>query len=91
MRRPIQDTDLLRFVDAVIFGEKMAQLTPLELAEARKSQQYTMLQRLGCAMYRAGEQGLRPRPALQVVDRAAPQETAQAAGAEDGAPTTASA
>ena len=35
-----------------------------------------MMQRVGIAMYRAGEQGLRPRPALMVVERAEPKEAA---------------
>ena len=73
-RKPIADTDLLRLVDAVIFGDRLATLTEHELGEARKSEPYRMMQRVGIAMYRAGEQGLRPRPALMVVqDRPAPK------------------
>ncbi len=74
IRKPITDVDLMRFVDAVIFGEQAAKLTPHELAEARKTQPYQMLQRIGCGMYRAGEQGLRPKPALMVVEREAKAE-----------------
>ena len=71
--KPIPDVDLLRFVDAVIFGDKLTKMTPLELAEARKTQPYQMLQRVGAAMYRAGEQGLRPRQSLQVVEKQEPK------------------
>ena len=66
-RKPISDTDLLRLVDAAIFGDRLATLTEHELGEARKSEPYRMMQRVGIAAYRAGEQGLRPRPALMVV------------------------
>ena len=69
IRKPIPDVDLLRFVDAVIFGDNLTKMTSLELDEARKTQPYQMMQRVGAAMYRAGEQGLRPRPSLEVVER----------------------
>lgn len=69
IRKPISDVDLLRFVDAVIFGEKAGSLTELEIKTARETQPYKMLQRIGATMYRAGEQGLRPKPAMQVVER----------------------
>jgi len=73
IRKPISDVDLLRFVDAVIFGEKAGSLTELEIKTARETQPYKMLQRIGATMYRAGEQGLRPRPSLQVVQKAEPK------------------
>jgi len=78
-RKPLQDTDLLRFVDAVIFGDNIKNLTPLEVADARKSDAYRMMQRVGMAMYRAGEQGMRPRPQLMVVEKAAAKEEQQTA------------
>lgn len=87
-RRPIEDTDLLRLVDAVIFGEQFAKLTDHEISEARKSQPYQMLQRIGQAMYRAGEQGLRPRPRLMVVSDA-PKDGAAPVDDEQPGPTTA--
>lgn len=75
-RKPITDVDLLRLVDSVIFGEQAAKLTPHEIEEARKSQPYQMLQRIGSAMYRAGEAGLRPKPRLMVVEKSEPKEAA---------------
>jgi hypothetical protein len=68
MRRSISDVDLLRLVDMAIFGEQAAKLTPHELDEARKTEIYKMLQRMGIQMYRSGEKGLRPKPALMAVD-----------------------
>ena len=90
-RKPIADTDLLRLVDAVIFGERLANLTEHELGEARKSEPYRMMQRVGIAMYRAGEHGLRPRPALVVVHDqperdATPEADEQSEPAEAPAP-----
>ena len=73
MRKPITDVDLLRFVDSVIFGDKFETLTDLEIKTARETQPYKMLQRIGATMYRAGEQGLRPRPSLQVVEKQEPK------------------
>ena len=67
IRRPIEDADLLRLVDALIFGEQLAKLTETELNEARKSEPYRMMQRLAIVAYRAGEAGLRPKPRLMVV------------------------
>jgi hypothetical protein len=72
-RKPLGDVDLLRFVDAVIFGDKFETLTEPEIKTARETQPYKMLQRIGATMYRAGEQGLRPRPSLQVVQKAEPK------------------
>lgn len=83
-RKPIADVDLLRLVDAIIFGEQRAKLTDHELAEARKTQPYQMMQRVGCAMYRAGEAGLRPKPRLMMVERAQPE--AEAAPVDDEQP-----
>lgn len=77
IRKPITDVDLLRFVDAVIFGDKFETLTELEIKTARDTQPYKMLQRIGATMYRAGEQGLRPKPALQVVERNVKAEAAE--------------
>ena len=75
-RKPITDVDLLRLTDTAIFGEQLQKLSQAELEAARKTQPYQMMQRVGIAMYRAGEQGLRPRPALMVVERAEPKEAA---------------
>jgi hypothetical protein len=69
IRKSIADVDLVRFTDAVILGENLQKLAPGELADVRKSQPYQMLMRVGTTMYRAGEQGLRPRPALMVVEK----------------------
>ena len=76
IRRPITDVDLLRLTDTVIFGEQSQRLSTAELEAARKTRPYQMMQRVGIAMYRAGEQGLRPRPALMVVERAEPKAVA---------------
>ena len=46
MRKPIPDVDLLRFVDAVIFGDNLTKMTPLELAEARKQQRERAVERI---------------------------------------------
>lgn len=68
-RRPIHETELLRLVDSLIFGEQAAKLAPAELETARGSEVYRMMQRVGIACYRAGERGLRPKPLLDVVFR----------------------
>ena len=47
VRKPLGDVDLLRFVDAVIFGDQATKLTEHELSEARKTQPYQMLMRVG--------------------------------------------
>ena len=67
IRKPILDTDLLRLIDTMIFGEQLLKLTQQELADARKTEPYRMLQRVGIAAYRAGEQALRPRPSLMAI------------------------
>lgn len=85
-RKPITDVDLLRLVDSVIFGEQFAKLTKHEIEEARKSQPYQMLQRIGSTMYRAGEAGLRPKPTLMVVEKSEPK--AEAAPVDDEQPQT---
>lgn len=70
---PITEPDLLKLVDTMIFLEQLAKLTPQELKEARETKMYQMLARMGREAYRAGEQGLRPKPALMVL-RDQPEE-----------------
>lgn len=76
-RKSIQETDLLRLVDTMIFAEQLKKLTPQELKEARETSMYKMLMRMGREAYRAGEKGLRPRPTLTLLRDETPDEKEQ--------------
>ena len=79
VRKPLSEVDLLRLTDLVIFGQDRSNLSDAELKTARATKEYQMLQRIGIAMYRAGEQGQRPPPALMVVERAEAREEPETA------------